>query len=183
MRRKNNKDYTLDPLPKLGIQPYLDLMANTAGKETSIAFTRLGLLMLWFGDNVLDTIDLELSPFGITESKLDLLLLLKLHESREGIAPSSLADRLGIRRASVTALLDWLEKRNFIVREQSEVDRRMVHVKITPEGQELLNKVLPVFWSACSSIMDDLDQEEVILLDKLLVKLNASIENKLGVGR
>ncbi|RKN75987.1 MarR family winged helix-turn-helix transcriptional regulator [Paenibacillus ginsengarvi] len=183
MSQKNNKDQATDQLPKLGIQPYLELMDKTAGKERNGAHSRLGLLMLWFSDHFLDAVDLELAPFGITESKLDLLLLLKLHENRTYIAPSSLADRLGIRRASVTALLDWLEKRNLIIREQSELDRRRIHVQITKEGQELLDRVLPAFWSACSSIMNDLDHDEVALLDKMLVKLNAGIEKKLGVGR
>ncbi|WP_110045286.1 MarR family transcriptional regulator [Paenibacillus cellulosilyticus] len=183
MIMKNNKDHCSEQLPKLGIQPYLELMKTTAKHESKGASARLGLLMLWFSDNYLDAVDLALSPFGITESKLDLLLLLKLHENREGITPSSLADRLGIRRASVTALLEWLEKRDLIAREQSKLDRRMVYVKITAEGLELLDKTLPTFWSACSTVMSDLDQEETMFLDKILVKLNAGIEKKLGMGR
>ncbi|WP_433943804.1 MarR family winged helix-turn-helix transcriptional regulator [Paenibacillus sp. SN-8-1] len=183
MRKKNNKEHTTDQLPKLGIQPYLELMGQTAGTEINGASARVGLLMLWFSDNYLDAVDLELAPFGITESKLDVLLLLKLHKDREFIAPSSIADRLGIRRASVTALLDWLEKRNLILREQSDLDRRRVQVKITAEGLELLDKVLPSLWSVCSSIMNELDHEETELMNKILAKLNAGIEKRLGVGR
>lgn len=67
--------------------------------------------MLWLGDNVLDMVDIDLAAFDITESKLDLLLLLSLHADQELVTPSSIADRLGIRRSSVTALLIWLEKK------------------------------------------------------------------------
>ncbi|WP_409345380.1 MarR family winged helix-turn-helix transcriptional regulator [Paenibacillus sp. MBLB4367] len=183
MSRKNNKEHTSDPLPKLGVKPYLELMDQTASEETDRQAAHLGLLMLWLGDNVLDAIDLDLSPFGITESKLDLLLLLTLHDGRELVTPSSLADRLGIRRASVTALLDWLEKRHWIVREQSDLDRRMIHVKISPEGRELVNRALPAFWSTCSSIIGDMDAEERMVVEKLLVKLNTRVEKRLGVGR
>lgn len=183
MSKKNNKEYTPDQLPKLGVQPYLELMDKTASKETDRKSARLGLLMLWLGDNILDAMDVELSPFGITESKLDLLLLLTLHEGRELVTPSSLADRLGIRRASVTALLDWLEKRSWIARKQSELDRRMIHVTITPEGRELVQKALPVFWSTCSSVMSEMDSEERKVLGNILVKLNDRVEKKLGVGR
>lgn len=107
------KESTVDQqLPKLGIAPYLQLMNNTMAKGTDRKSAQMGLLMLWLSDNVLDVIDEDLSAFGITESKLDLLLLLLLHEERELVTPSAIADRLGIRRASVTALLDWLEKEN-----------------------------------------------------------------------
>lgn len=143
----------------------------------------MGLLMMWLGDNLLDAMDLELSPFSITESKLDLLLLLTLHEGKELVTPSAIAERLGIRRASVTALLDWLEKRKWCVREQSPTDGRMVHVRITPEGRALVDNVLPTYWSACSSFVGELDSEERSVLGKILVKLNAHIEKRLGVGR
>jgi DNA-binding MarR family transcriptional regulator len=183
MSRKNNKEHTSDQLPKLGVKPYLELMDKTASKGTDRKSAHLGLLMLWLGDNILDTVDLDLAPFGITESKFDLLLLLTLHEGRELVTPSSLADRLGIRRASVTALLDWLEKRNWIVREPSDLDRRMIHVKITSEGRQLVDRVLPAFWSTCSSIIIEMEPEERKVLEKLLVKLNDGIEKRLGVGR
>lgn len=183
MSRKNKREHTADQLPKLGIQPYLNLMEKTALQNTDRKLAHLGLLMLWLGDNVIDVIDLNLEKFGITECKLDVLLLLTLHEGRELITPSSLADRLGIRRASVTALLDWLEKRHWIIREQSTLDGRRIHVKITEEGRELVARALPVFWSACASIMSELEEEERMLLEKILMKLNSSMEKKLGVGR
>jgi len=183
MSRKKNKELTAEQLPKLGVEPYLELMNHTAHRETDRQSASLGLLMMWLGDNILDAMDLELSPFGITESKLDLLILLTLHESRERVTPSSLADRLGIRRASVTTLLDWLEKRNWVVREPSAGDRRMLHVKITAEGRALVNQVLPTFWSTCSSLMIDLEPEEQRVLGNILMKLNRTMENRLGVGR
>jgi len=182
MSRKK-KELTSDHLPKLGVEPYLELMDGTATRETDRQSASLGLLMMWLGDNILDAMDLDLAPFGITESKLDLLLLLTLHENRERVTPSSLADRLGIRRASVTTMLDWLEKRNWVVREPSAGDGRMLHVKITAEGRALVNQVMPTFWTTCSSFMTDLEPEEQRVLEKILMKLNRTMENRLGVGR
>ncbi|MNK31943.1 Transcriptional repressor MprA [compost metagenome] len=184
MVKKSANEFTVDQqLPTLGIAPYLELMDKTATKDADRKSTHMGLLMLWLGDNILDVVDMDLSPFGITESKLDLLLLLRLHEGRELVTPSAIADRLGIRRASVTALLDWLGKRGWIAREQSNNDRRMIHVSITPEGRALVDNVLPTFWSTCASLLSDLDTEERKVFEKILVKLNAGIEKRLGVGR
>ncbi|MEK3724358.1 MarR family winged helix-turn-helix transcriptional regulator [Paenibacillus sp. FSL H8-0034] len=183
MSKKNNKEYTSEQLPKLGSKPYLNLMDKTASKDTDRKSAYIGLLMLWLGDNILDVMDLNLSQFGITESKFDLLLLLTLHEGRELVTPSALAERLGIRRASVTALLDWLEKRNWIVREPSPMDRRMIHVSITPEGRAMVDQVLPAFWTTCSSLITEMDPNERKVFEKIVMKLNESIEKRLGVGR
>ncbi|MFF2886049.1 MarR family transcriptional regulator [Paenibacillus sp. NPDC057967] len=184
MRKKRTKEHVMDQqLPALGVEPYLELMNKTAVQATERKSAHMGLLMLWLSDNVLDVMDLDLSPFGITESKLDLLLLLVLHDGRELITPSGLADRLGIRRASVTALLDWLEKRKWIARNQSDVDRRMIHVSITEEGRALVKQVLPTFWSTCASLFDDLTEEERIIAEKMLIKLHGIMEKRMGGGR
>lgn len=184
MRKKRAKEHLLDQqLPALGIVPYLDLMNKTASKDTERKSAHMGLLMLWLSDNVLDVMDLDLSPYGITESKLDLLLLLVLHDGRDLVTPSGIADRLGIRRASVTALLDWVEKRKWIIRNQSDEDRRMIHVSITEEGRELVKQVLPAFWSTCASLLDGLTEEERTTFEKILIKLHGVVEKRMGGGR
>lgn len=184
MARKTVNESTADQqLPALGIGPYLELMDKTAAQDADRKSARMGLLMLWLSDNILDVMDVELAPYGITESKLDMLLLLRLHEGRELVTPSAIADRLGIRRASVTALLDWLGKRGWVSREQSAKDRRMIHVGITPEGRALVDQVLPAFWSTCASLLDGLDSEERKVFEKILEKLHQNIETRVGVGR
>lgn len=184
MKRKKAQELNMDQqLPRLGIEPYLELMNKTTAENADRHSTHMGLLMLWLGDHILDVVDMDLSPFGITESKLDMLLLLTLHEGRELVTPSAIAERLGIRRASVTALLDWLEKRGLVFREQSPKDGRMIHVSITPEGRALVDRVLPTFWSTCASLLDGLDAEERRVFEKILEKLHRTMEARVGVGR
>lgn len=184
MRKKRAKNQLPDQqLPALGVEPYLALMDKTALDDTNRTSARMGLLMLWLSDNVLDLMDLDLAPYGITESKLDLLLLLVLHDGRDLITPSAIADKLGIRRASATALLDWLEKRNWVARNQSHEDRRMIHVGITDEGRLLVKQVLPTFWSTCASLLDGLTEDERTVFEKILFKLHGLVEKRMGGGR
>ncbi|MGO0061268.1 MarR family winged helix-turn-helix transcriptional regulator [Brevibacillus fluminis] len=170
-------------LPALGTAPYVELMEKTASQTTDRNAAHMGLLLMWLGDSVLDVMDVALSPYGMTESKLDLLLLLFLHKERELVSPSAIADRLGIRRASVTSLLDWLEKRNWIVREPNPKDGRMIHVRISQAGIEAVEQVLPTYWSTCASLIEDLTPEERGLLARVVGKLQTSMEKRLGVGR
>lgn len=184
MPKKSDNIYSTEwSLPRLGIQPYLKLMDRTAGEATERSQAPVGLLMLWVGDHVLDIMDEALAGFGITESKLDLLLLLSLHEHQELVTPSALADRMGIRRSSITALLNWLETRSWIIREPYAKDGRKTHVRISDEGKALIQQLLPTFWSTCASITDDLEAEERELLSSILLKLNKSAEVRLNAGR
>lgn len=184
MARKKGEDVAAEQqLPRLGVQPYLELMDRTALQETDRFLAHIGMLLVRVGDNVLDAIDLDLASYGITESKLDLLILLTLHEANDQVSPSAIADRLGIRRATVTSLLDWLEKRDWVAREHSAKDRRMIYVKITPAGRALVEQVLPTFWASCASLAIDLEPEEREFFAKILGKLHEKIEKRLGVGR
>ncbi|WP_459501136.1 MarR family winged helix-turn-helix transcriptional regulator [Bacillus sp. C1] len=177
-----------DDIP-LGIEPYAELIKKTASVDTDPIAAKLGLLMLWISDNVLDAIDMDLAPLGISESKLDFLLLFILREiemneeEATSMSPSDIANRLGITRASVTGLLDWMEKRALIVRYHHSEDRRRLKVKITPKGRELVFLSLPTFWSSCATLVDDFNQEERQILEKLLNKMQISMQSKVGEGR
>ncbi|MEI4802488.1 MarR family winged helix-turn-helix transcriptional regulator [Bacillus sp. NPDC077411] len=182
MRKNGKGTYSDDTLPRLGIHPYLDLINHSASSSTNRNDASMGLIMLWLSDNILDVMDQELAQFGITESKLDLLILITLHDNKV-ITPSAIAERLGIRRASATSMIDWLEKRNLVTRKPSSFDRRKIYVSITEEGRTFVEKVLPTYWSVCASIFDELDPTERQVFEKIIKKLNENMQVRLGVGR
>lgn len=171
-----------DFLPPLGIDPYIELIQESASKEVIKQDAQTGLMMLWLSDFILDAVDVELEPFGITESKLDLLLLLTLYGEKKK-TPSSLAERLGISRASLTSMIDWLEKRKLVERTHCANDRRKVHVHITEEGRNVVNKVLPTYWSFCASIVQDLEPAEKQVFEKVIKKLIGKMQERLEVER
>ncbi len=184
VRKHINYGTTSDPsLPRLGSEPYNELCQQTAATHTSVSSAQLGLLMLWNSDHVLDVMDDALAPYDISESKLDVLLLIRLHEGQRDVTASELAQRLGIRKASATILLNGLEKKGWIYRQPSQHDGRKSYIRLTTAGKQLLDDVLPEFWQACASLVDGLDEQERQLLHKLMLKFNKQIENRLGSGR
>jgi long-chain acyl-CoA synthetase len=54
--------------------------------------------------------------------------------------PSSLADRLNVRRPSITVVVDGLVARGLVARSQDRDDRRRVTHSITDQGKGLLEK-------------------------------------------
>jgi long-chain acyl-CoA synthetase len=55
-------------------------------------------------------------------------------------AASGLADRLAVRRPSITALIDGLVARGLVDRRQEEDDRRKVALRLTKEGERILKE-------------------------------------------
>ena len=53
-------------------------------------------------------------------------------------AASGLADRLAVRRPSITALVDGLVARDLVDRRQEDADRRRVALRLTTEGARIL---------------------------------------------
>ncbi len=53
-------------------------------------------------------------------------------------AASGLADRLAVRRPSITALIDGLVARGLVDRRQEDSDRRRVALRLTGEGERIL---------------------------------------------
>jgi long-chain acyl-CoA synthetase len=55
-------------------------------------------------------------------------------------AASGLADRLAVRRPSITALIDGLVARGLVDRRQEEDDRRKVALRLTEDGERILEE-------------------------------------------
>src|SRR5271157_2599820 len=53
-------------------------------------------------------------------------------------AASGLADRLAVRRPSITALIDGLVARGLVDRRQEDADRRRVALRLTDDGARIL---------------------------------------------
>ena len=91
-----------------------------------------------------------------------LFILREMESNGEEVnmSPSDIASRLGITRASVTGLLDWMEKRELIVRFHHSEDRRRLKVRII-QKEKTSYAFLPTFWLSCASLVDDFNQEEL----------------------
>ena len=75
----------------------------------------------------------RLAPHRLSEGKFVLLFLLR--DLPEGLAPHELAERAGVTRATITGLLDGLERDGFLARHGDKDDRRKVSVRLTAKGQ------------------------------------------------
>lgn len=78
----------------------------------------------------------------------------------EPLSPTEIARRLIISTASVTSLLDTLERRKLVERRPDPNDRRGLLIAITPAGQRLVQQYVPQVVALQTAVMQDIDEHD-----------------------
>ena len=104
----------------------------TAGPKPDVrpVLGTYGRVAAWLSKRV----EVALSTVDLTVPQFRVLGLLAEGSS----AASGLADRLAVRRPSITALVDGLVARGLVDRRQVDSDRRRVELRLTRDGERIL---------------------------------------------
>lgn len=105
-------------------------------------------------------------PYGISPQQFNILRILR--GAKDKVKVQIVKDRMIERAPNATRLMDKLCDKNFIERERCEHDRRVVYVKISELGLQLLTKIDEV---NDNSILDNLTDDEAAILSNLLDKI------------
>jgi long-chain acyl-CoA synthetase len=96
-------------------------------------------------------------------------------------AASGLADRLAVRRPSITALIDGLVARGLVDRRQEDADRRRVALRLTDEGARILVEADRAVDDYLVSIAGHLpDKDEAVALRSLELWARAMTASRQG---
>jgi DNA-binding MarR family transcriptional regulator len=107
--------------------------------------------------------------YGLSMGKFTLLMQL-FYADQQGITPSACADRTGVTRATVTGLLDGLERDGWVKRKPIPGDRRMLRVELTKMGRQRLTEMLPGHFCRTKKLTAYLTDAEKQTLIELLKK-------------
>ena len=89
-------------------------------------------------DVIFDSIGRLLRPLNVSAAGGLVLGILRDFGS---ISPSELGERLIVTRATVTGLLDSLERRGYVSRSANPADRRGLIVELTPSGRVVVQQL------------------------------------------
>ncbi len=141
------KNYpTLDPT---SIYPYLLLRKVTADLDVAL--------------------DAYFSKYSLSVGRFTLLLILK--GQPEGLMPSELASRVGVTQATISGLINSLEKAELVSRQTHKKDGRAFVITLTPKGVELVQKISPEYYERVNSVMTSFDAQEKKSFGNLMQKL------------
>ncbi|WP_340156111.1 MarR family transcriptional regulator [uncultured Winogradskyella sp.] len=105
-------------------------------------------------------------PFKISSQQYNILRILK--GADEPLKVQTIKERMIERSPNVTRLMDKLCSKNLIERISCPGDRRVVHIKITLEGLNLLNDISK---ANKKDLLGNLTEEEASQLSDLLDKV------------
>lgn len=130
--------------------------------------------LLRAGDDVFRVMSAFFCEHSISQGRFVVLLL--LIDKGTGCpcvmsTPAQLADKAGVTRATMTGLIDTLERDGYVRREPDPKDRRMMFVKLTPQGESFIKSLLPLHFRRMSYLMGTLTIEERKMLVRLLEKI------------
>jgi len=113
-----------------------------------------------------------LQPHDLSLSEWKLLGLLHEHQH---LAPSEIAETLGIKLPIATRVVSQMHAKGLISRSSATSDKRMVKVIISDKGRKLATKLERGLRQAMQEFLADINREElkvyITVLDKLAAKL------------
>lgn len=130
------------------------------------------LFLMRVGSDVLESFAAHLQACGTSQGRFLVLMLLDRH-AEVPLSPSELAEKIGVTRASITGLLDGLERDALIERRTHAHDRRALTVHLTGKARDFLEAMLPDHYRRIALLMSDLDDAERRQLIALLAKVAA----------
>jgi len=147
------------------------------------------LNLLRTGDDVFGLMETNFTNHHLSQGRFSVLMLLwnpRKRDSGEASddcgcrashrTPADLAEAAGVTRATMTGLIDTLERDGLVRREVDPADRRMQLVSLTAKGESLLREILPSHFQLMASIMASLSVSERRNLVKLLNKISRQTE-------
>ena len=129
--------------------------------------------LMRLGTRMASIFDQKFSRFGLTQAQFRVLLAV-WKSDEDGVAPSVLADRLLIERATVSVLTTRLVERGWLARRPGE-NRRTFLLSLTAEGKARLQEALPQATALADETLAGFGREELQGTLALLEHLEAHL--------
>ncbi len=116
-----------------------------------------------------------LKPYELTQPQYNVLRILR-GAGPDGLPSGDVGERMVSRDPDVTRLLDRMEARALVARERAREDRRVVTVRITPEGRRLVDALDEPVQALHARQLGHLSRDELVSLNALLERARRESE-------
>ncbi|RVV99252.1 MarR family transcriptional regulator [Mesobaculum littorinae] len=116
-----------------------------------------GVLIRRLWQRTRETFARQCRDFGVTPEQFNLMLLVR---DTPGILQAGLAERAALDQATTGQIIARLTGRGLLARTRNPRDTRSWQVTLTPDGQELIEELLPLSLQASEDFLSPLSAEE-----------------------
>ena len=122
------------------------------------------------GHWITDSVSQELKEYGITEPQFNVLRILQGRKGKPATVQEIQQDMVQ-RSSNVTRIIDKLQKRGLVNRQECPANRRKMDITITEGGTELLAILGKKVFQFHGPMAQNLSEQEAETLTKLILKL------------
>ena len=112
----------------------------------------------------------NLQNYNLTQSQMDVLLYLKKHEDSI-VTQRDLEAGLRLKNPTVTGILNRLEEKNLVIREQNLNDKRSKIIKMTQKSRAVLKDAYLYIQQLEAQMLTGISEDERKQLSKFLCKI------------
>ena len=116
-----------------------------------------------------------LQPFDLKIAQLDLLMNLYRHP---GASQHDIARKLLVGRSNVTMLMPQMEKQGLIVREADAKDKRVLRLKLTAKGEDVLLRALKAYTALIDRVMASSTPAQCDMLGDTMRKISEMLKDE-----
>ena len=111
-------------------------------------------------------------PNGVTPTHIHYLdVITKLELDGAEVKVSDISDELGLPRPGVTKTIKDMERLGFVEKKSSETDGRIVYIRSTQAGRDLVCKYVDVYFTGLGESLTDITDEDADTMISTVEKL------------
>ncbi len=139
--------------------------------KDEILLSRASVINIFFSNNwIKDELLIELKPYDLSLEQFNVLRILR-GQNGKSINLQDIQERMVSKMSNTTRLVDKLINKKFVKRVICKENRRKVEISITNLGKETLKTIDPLIESVEKNVTKNLTQDELLQLNKLLIKI------------
>jgi MarR family transcriptional regulator, organic hydroperoxide resistance regulator len=121
----------------------------------------------------------KIEPYGVTLGMWYFLRALwhedGLTQHEDGLTQRELSRRIGTMEPTTLNAILTMERSGLVKRVRNKVDKRKIHVHLTPKGRKLKDELLPLAVSVVNTATKTLSSREITTLLKMLSSIRANL--------
>jgi DNA-binding MarR family transcriptional regulator len=82
---------------------------------------------------------------------------------------------MNVKDSSAGRLMDRLERDGLIERERNDFDRRVIFIKLTHKGNQLISDLMPIGIQFKDDLVAGIDEQELLIFENVLKKMVSNI--------
>jgi DNA-binding MarR family transcriptional regulator len=131
--------------------------------------------ILVIGNKLRRCLDASFTRIGLTGAQGAILYFIYTQKGQHDIFQRDIEMEFGIRRSSVTSVLQGLERGGFILRENVEEDARLKKLTLTAKAIKKSEKIAEFIDKINNLMIRNLKKQDVDCLDRLLEKIEGNL--------